>query len=380
MAARSPRSPKGEKELTSRVKELEDNTKAMERCHKLAERKRTQELREAKKKLSKEVQAAQRNLTRSEHEASKLAGQLTRTEQQAQQAAARKARETDRLEDGVGRIRQKHGKVGGALRDKMAAVGQARGRLAHAQLAMTMLEEKGIIISTHAPETNAKEDAQACSSGQNFSSQTEKDLHDGETQDRDDLIAKLRDDFDQLREENLHLRENLSNADRRCSTAIRLLAEAQAVLEQKSSALKASGVQACSGQNFSSQTDKDTARSCETFSSMAKDSETASHTILCTSISNFTHTATTQPALPVSLASYPRSYTPRPLPTLLAPSFSSTKVVPARMTSCPVASPLQRYRLLQDKQPVLASSFMEPAALKSPEMLMRREPVAVNIA
>jgi len=265
--------------------------------------------------------------------------------------------------------------VGNTLRDKMAAVGQARGRLAHAQLAMTMLQEKGVIISTYAPETNTK--SQACS-GQNFSSQTEKDLHDGETQDRDDLIAKMRDDFDQLREENLHLRENLSSADCRCNTAIRLLAEAQAVLEQKSSALKASGVQASSGQNFSSQTDKDTARSCETFSSMAKDSETASHTILSSSRSNFTHTATTQPALPVSTASYPRSYTPRPLPTLLAPPLSSAKVVPARMTSCPVASPLQRYRL-QDKQPVLASSFMEPSALKSPQMLMRREPVAVNI-
>lgn len=381
MAARSPRptSPKvTEQQLTSRVKELEDSTKTMDRCQKLAERKRTQELREAKKKLSREVQAAQRSLTRSEHEASKLAGQLTRTEHQAQQATARKVREMDRLEDGVGRIRQKNKKVSTSLRDKMAAVGQARGRLAHAQMAMSLLEEKGVIISTDALEMSSRKDAQAC--GQDFGGQTEKDLHDGDTQERDDLVSKLRDDCDQLQEENLNLREHLSQADRRCSDAIRLLAEAQAVLEKKSSALK------------------DTAPSSqETFFSTAKDDSEALDasriSTLSTSRTDFTLTASTQPALPatVSPRSCPRSYTPRPLPTLLAtpttPMSKASIAGPMRMTSCPLASPMQRYRVIQDKPAFTTgapmprmgiSSFVEPTALKSPQMVVQREPLAMN--
>lgn len=47
----------------------------------------------------------------------------------------------EKHEEGIGRIRQKHGKVGGVLREKMANVGQARGRLAHVQFALSMLEK-----------------------------------------------------------------------------------------------------------------------------------------------------------------------------------------------------------------------------------------------
>eukprot|EP00438_Fugacium_kawagutii_P018483 Skav208767 [mRNA] locus=scaffold4121:52392:59776:+ [translate_table: standard] len=139
-------SPQRDPELMSRVRELETAQKNEEHCRerqkKLAERKRAQEstadllevvalvaaaeLREAKKKLSRELQAAQRSLTKSEQEVGKLNGQLARTEQQAQQAT-----------------------VGGVLREKMANVGQARGRLAHVQFALSMLEKAhhgGVII------------------------------------------------------------------------------------------------------------------------------------------------------------------------------------------------------------------------------------------
>lgn len=129
----------------SRVRELETAQKNEERQKKLAERKKAQELREAKKKLSKELQQAQRQLTKSEQEVNKLNGQLQRTEQQAQQATVKKNREGEKHEEGIGRIRTKHGKVGGVLREKMANVGQARGRLAHVQFALSMLE-KGVII------------------------------------------------------------------------------------------------------------------------------------------------------------------------------------------------------------------------------------------
>lgn len=61
--------------------------------------------------------------------------------------------EGEKHEEGIGRIRQKHGKakgvsileahgqVEGGLREKMSNVGQARGRLAHVQFALSMLEK-----------------------------------------------------------------------------------------------------------------------------------------------------------------------------------------------------------------------------------------------
>ncbi|CAJ1438446.1 unnamed protein product [Effrenium voratum] len=137
-------SPQKDPELMAKLRDLETQQKNEERAKKLAERKRTQELREAKKKLSRELQQAQRGLTKSEQEVNKLTGQLSRTEQQAQQATVKKNREGEKMEEGIGRIRQKHGKVNTVLRDKMANVGQARGRLAHVQFALSMLEKAGL--------------------------------------------------------------------------------------------------------------------------------------------------------------------------------------------------------------------------------------------
>ena len=95
--------------MAARLKDLEAARKDDERQKKLAERKRAQELREAKKKLARELQGAQRMLTRSEQEVNKLTGQLSRTEQQAAQATVKKNREGEKAEEGIGRIRQKHG-------------------------------------------------------------------------------------------------------------------------------------------------------------------------------------------------------------------------------------------------------------------------------
>lgn len=129
-AGRRASSPQVDPAMAARLKDLEAARKDDERQKKLAERKRAQELREAKKKLARELQGAQRMLTRSEQEVNKLTGQLSRTEQQAAQATVKKNREGEKAEEGIGRIRQKHGKVGNVLREKMANVGQVRGRLA----------------------------------------------------------------------------------------------------------------------------------------------------------------------------------------------------------------------------------------------------------
>ena len=238
--------------MAARMKELEAARKDDERQKKLAERKRAQELREAKKKLARELQGAQRMLTRSEQEVNKLTGQLTRTEQQAAQATVKKNREGEKAEEGIGRIRQKHGKVNNVLREKMANVGQARGRLAHVQFAMAMLE-KGVIVAVgedaapmqspdntmlspqqqrrvRAPRRTVDEDGNPVEDegeeGEEIEGETEED-YEGEGS------SGLREELEQLKEENQKLREHLADADKRCTTAVQLLQQAQEVLETR---------------------------------------------------------------------------------------------------------------------------------------------------
>lgn len=235
----------------SRVRELETAQKNEERQKKLAERKKAQELREAKKKLSKELQQAQRQLTKSEQEVNKLNGQLQRTEQQAQQATVKKNREGEKHEEGIGRIRTKHGKVDGVLREKMANVGQARGRLVHVQFALSMLE-KGVIIqvgedhnlpqpaSAAAPPQRRRrrvsvgigEDGQPIEVEEEYDETAEEG--DPHTEGEETyLTADMREEFEQLKEENRRLREHLADSDQRCVTAVQLLQQAQDVLESR---------------------------------------------------------------------------------------------------------------------------------------------------
>ena len=234
--------------MASRLKELENARKDEERQKKLAERKRAQELREAKKKLARELQGAQRMLTRSEQEVNKLTGQLNRTEQQAQQATVKKNREGEKAEEGIGRIRQKYGKVDNTLREKMANVGQARGRLAHVQFAMAMLE-RGVIVAVgedggpvQSPDNTMLSPQQqrrirvARRSPEEGGPETDE-TEEGEEQEieeeYDEGSAALREELEQLKEENLKLREHLADADKRCTTAVQLLQQAQEVLETR---------------------------------------------------------------------------------------------------------------------------------------------------
>ncbi|CAJ1407445.1 unnamed protein product [Effrenium voratum] len=212
------------------------------------------ELREAKKKLSRELQQAQRGLTKSEQEVNKLTGQLSRTEQQAQQATVKKNREGEKMEEGIGRIRQKHGKVNTVLRDKMANVGQARGRLAHVQFALSMLE-KGVIIEmgeenqpqeeTPAPVRRRRRSVGANGEGEGGEGEggEEGEYMEGEEfegseefQEGDVFTSEMRQEFEHLREENRQLREHLADSDQRCASAVQLLQQAQEVLEHRSSA------------------------------------------------------------------------------------------------------------------------------------------------
>ncbi|CAJ1428035.1 unnamed protein product [Effrenium voratum] len=246
-------SPQKDPEMMAKLRDLETQQKNEERAKKLAERKRTQELREAKKKLSRELQQAQRGLTKSEQEVTKLTGQLSRTEQQAQQATVKKNREGEKMEEGIGRIRQKHGKVNTVLRDKMANVGQARGRLAHVQFALSMLE-KGVIIEmgeenqpqeeTPAPVRRRRRSVGANGEGEGGEGEggEEGEYMEGEEfegeefQEGEVFTSEMRQEFEHLREENRQLREHLADSDQRCISAVQLLQQAQEVLEHRSSA------------------------------------------------------------------------------------------------------------------------------------------------
>jgi len=409
-------SPKlSEQQLTSRVKELEESTKAMERSQKMADRRRSQDMKEAKKKVTRELQCAQRTLTRSEHEASKLAGQLTRAEQEVLQAVARQAREAERREQGISRTRQKQGKIGSGLRDKMATVGQARGRLSHAQMAKAMLE-KGVEIGTGCPLTVEVSDQGTKQAAKNLSSQTEQDLHDGDTQLRDDLIVKLHEEVDHLRWENRELREKLSAADRRCSAAVQLLVEVQAAPLQKSDSefetLQLEGTEAILkaqeeedgelkiGSGVDSLTESQAywakgknSHTLEGISSAsywgssgsgesaiveleASKGQTQPDLVLTaeqTNTGGLDHgrAAFTQPALPVASMTRISSLTPSPrqFPTLLAGVASATpsrdrpqtpQAVLGRMVSCPIASNLwSKYNYQQQGK---QQAFIRPVA------------------
>lgn len=400
-------SPKlSERQVLSRVKELEESNKAMERTQKAADRRKTQDVKEAKKKLTRELQVAQRSLTRNEHEASKLAGQLTRAEQEVQQAVARQSRETERREQGIGRVRQKHGKLGSALRDKMTTVGQARGRCAHTQMALAMLE-KGVEIETECFSTVqvSGHGNRQTTQTQTLASQTEQDLHDGDTQLRDDLIVKLREETDQLRRENQELQEKLDTTDRRCTAAVQLLAEAQAAPMQKSNAeseaLLQGSVEAMLKDGLEGaaslieiRPDRLKGKHCRAFRGSCSyevlsssgemqedmaDIQAAMHQTQPELVFTEERKCTgrpdqavfTQPALPVAnIAATPSvTQSPRVFPTLLSGVASATRItcrpqtplaVPARMVSSPVASgvwPKYKYQQLGKHQ-----AFIQPVA------------------
>mmetsp|Transcript_52840 Transcript_52840/g.98991 ORF Transcript_52840/g.98991 Transcript_52840/m.98991 type:complete len:426 (+) Transcript_52840:50-1327(+) len=340
-------------ELANRLKELEASRKDEERQKKLAERKRAQELREAKKKLSRELQGAQRMLTRSEQEVNKLTGQLTRTEQQAQQATVKKNREGEKAEEGIGRIRQKHGKVGGVLREKMANVGQARGRLAHVQFALAMLE-KGVIVAVgenenpvQSPDNTVlnqpqrrrivrrvpKEDG----SGETEEVEEYEEVEPETAEEEYEGTATMREELEQLKEENLKLREHLADADKRCTTAVQLLQQAQEVLETR--------MDDASTIDFKVRVD-----------GIEKEQET---------IMDFDNVSTMQGS-PEGSTQHSPSAQPQPegapanvvpgLPSLLAaprpaikqiPVYAGTFSPPSRMVSCPMNATFARYQPMQ---------------------------------
>eukprot|EP00913_Durusdinium_trenchii_P007989 g7495.t1 len=341
---------------------------------------RLQELREAKKKLSRELQAAQRSLTKSEQEVNKLTGQLARTEQQAQQATVKKNREGEKHEEGIGRIRQKHGKagtVGGVLREKMANVGQARGRLAHVQFALSMLE-KGVIIQVGeadqqpvehtGPPQPVRRRRRSVGTGEAGEGGEEEYYEEGEALEGEEgetqnpIETRFRDRWpnsfactDRRRgifhsvpvrgdasakrhEENRRLREHLQDSDQRCYTAVQLLQQAQDVLEQRTS----DGVDSEYKMKVSIEKEKPLEMTMETASTMHSSREECESAQPSPVSPN--ERPATQPALHVQP---PNLAEPPNLPSLLGGAPPSEKRIfyagstlgPNRMVSCPMPPP-----------------------------------------
>jgi len=392
-------SPQRDPELMGRLKELETAQKNEERQKKLAERKRAQELREAKKKLSRELQAAQRSLTKSEQEVSKLNGQLARTEQQAQQATVKKTREGEKHEEGIGRIRQKHGKVGGVLREKMANVGQARGRLAHVQFALSMLE-KGVIIqvgqdetlpqpesATGPPQTRRRRRV-SVGIGEVEEEYEEETAEEGGNTEEEIMTADIREEFEQLKEENRRLREHLADSDQRCYTAVQLLQQAQDVLEQRSD-VETSG----SGKLKLRLEEKPLEMTMETASTMHSSREESAQPSPTAPL-ELPRAVQTQPALQVTAPNLPMApMGPDGLPNLLAGQrptekrifYAGSTMGPNRMVSGPPMMPppfgYQPMQLPQDHTMPLGATLLasasSPAIRPMGKMPLGQEPVAV---
>ena len=163
----------------------------------------------------------------------------------------KKNRDGEKAEEGIGRIRQKHGKVGGVLREKMANVGQARGRLAHVQFAMAMLE-KGVIVAVGEdaapvqspdntmlnPQQQRQRRVRAPRAVDEDGNPVTDETEEGEEMETEEDYEEtgtvgLREELEQLKEENQKLREHLADADKRCTTAVHLLQQAQEVLETR---------------------------------------------------------------------------------------------------------------------------------------------------
>jgi len=287
----------------------------------------------------------------------------------------------------------------------MTAVGQARGRLAHAQFAMSMLE-KGVVVpfsgqdleipvlggdsSGHAASDSCAAKAERCDDGR------VPDL-----EDRDECIAKLREECDQAREENQQLRQYLAEADKRCSTAVRLLQEAQDVLQRSGGDCATMELKELEAELAAGPPGMAKHTSTDTFDEGS--------TVLSGSDEHRSSLCVAQPPLVQSAPpATPQSSVTASLPTLLAcPSMVLAKPgsvqvpvmaapAPQRMTSCPAASPLQQYRPLPlpKEQAVPAhlcrqatvqtagysvSYAGEPTALRAaPPVTVQREPVVAN--
>lgn len=207
-------------ELAGKVRDLEKHRQEDEKERRRQELQRRKELVMAKRSVAKEIQEATRLLRKNEIEVNKVTRTLNRIEQQEDQVNVRKTRQVKMCEEENQKVRSKHHELESSLQQKMASIGEARGRLAHAELAAKLLD-MGVVLAkvVDGPPSAAGASADSlvteghpvskalaleecpCVEDVGGASTTSKD-HDG-------LLSELPQDSDELRNENSRLlREN----------------------------------------------------------------------------------------------------------------------------------------------------------------------------
>eukprot|EP00929_Paragymnodinium_shiwhaense_P014719 TRINITY_DN122675_c0_g1_i1.p1 TRINITY_DN122675_c0_g1~~TRINITY_DN122675_c0_g1_i1.p1 ORF type:complete len:756 (+),score=157.35 TRINITY_DN122675_c0_g1_i1:72-2270(+) len=122
--------------------QLEQLKKTQEKEKKQDDQRRVKDFREAKKKIAKEMKAAQQDVKKSEREEGKMAGKLAKTQSQLDRVEATKAKQMHACDELLGKHRNVVCQLGSALHEQAERVGKARGRLAHAEFMAKLLEEQ----------------------------------------------------------------------------------------------------------------------------------------------------------------------------------------------------------------------------------------------
>eukprot|EP00929_Paragymnodinium_shiwhaense_P032513 TRINITY_DN18009_c0_g1_i1.p1 TRINITY_DN18009_c0_g1~~TRINITY_DN18009_c0_g1_i1.p1 ORF type:complete len:790 (-),score=183.13 TRINITY_DN18009_c0_g1_i1:74-2443(-) len=134
-------------QLMDRVKELEKSSVQEAKERKKEEEQRRKDMMAAKKRITKEIQSATKQVKKSEMDITKLNRALQQCQQQNNQAHSKKSKQIEAYEALVAKINSKHHDTERLLQERMAVVGEARGRLAHAELAQKMLQ-LGVAVPT----------------------------------------------------------------------------------------------------------------------------------------------------------------------------------------------------------------------------------------
>lgn len=196
-------------ELESKVRDLERHRQEEEKERRRQELQRRKELVMAKRSVAREIQEATRLLRKNEMEVSKVTRTLNQIEQKEDQVMVRKTRQVKMAEDETQKVRSKHHELESSLQQKMAIVGEARGRLAHAELAAKLLD-MGVVLAKVVdgpPAAGASADIMAME-GPTVSKALDLEEHVGLSPLRQDS-GELRNENSRLLRENEELRERL---------------------------------------------------------------------------------------------------------------------------------------------------------------------------
>jgi len=155
-------SPSG---LAKRLAELEAEKRNEEKTKRLEAKQRQKDLGVAKKKIAKEIRSAQQELRKGEQLLGRLSQQAARVDQRSEIERMKKAQQLQKLDEGMQKLQNKRNAVSEELQKKMAAVGEARGKLAHIEITASLLK-LGILPPVDYSIQSIGPGAQGCRSAQ----------------------------------------------------------------------------------------------------------------------------------------------------------------------------------------------------------------------